>query len=135
MLARRASWRAGGVGSDMATTLPERAGLPLRKFLAADAGRGAKADRKPLAVDEPRRAMGRVVSRALELAQLTKQQASEAMGYGTDQSAISRWISSAERPQFDKLWAISPRMQRALVTAFAEASGDVRVRTVIEVPA
>ena len=91
------------------------------KVLAAQ----IEADRKPLAEDW-KRLMGQSLERALMLARLTKQDVSYRMGY-EDQSALSRWISGVERPQFDKLWAVE-ELRQPLVQCLAELAGaDVQV--------
>lgn len=106
----------------------------LRKKLADVHTVMAKADRKPLAEteDEWRRRIGRTIERAIELAGTTKQHLSDDMGY-TDQSAVSRWISAAERPLFDKLFAVDG-FYDAWVIACAEGNPRVQVETIIRVP-
>lgn len=92
---------------------------PPRKMLAAQ----GESHRKPLA-DE----IGGAIERAIVLAKLTKQDVAYRMGY-TDQSALSRWISGAETPQFAKLWAIT-ELQEPLVIALAELAAMVIETTV-----
>lgn len=94
-----------------------------RKMLAA---RG-EAVRKPLAEE-----IGGAIERALTLARITKQDACYRMGYGANQAPLSRWISGAERPQFEKLWGID-ELRGPLVTALAELAGydvvtEIRIR-------
>lgn len=109
------------------TVTAARATTP-RKMLAM----GGEGLRKPLAELDHRRAIGRAIERALEYADLTKQQASGLMGY-PDQSALSRWISGAETPQLAKLWTLGPRFRHGFVIALADNAADdgVEVRTTI----
>lgn len=87
--------------------------------------------RKPLAEDGMRRVIGGAIERALHLAGLTKQEVSYAMGYGENQSPISRWIAGTETPQFAKLFAVA-RLKPALLVALAELDQDnVEIRTQI----
>jgi hypothetical protein len=117
----------------MADSMRDRLDAVHPKMLAAELRPQAKADRKPLAEAEWRRQIGRLIERALELAHLTKQDISAAMGYEPpDQSAISRWIAGVERPQFDKLFAVD-RFYDAWVIASAEANPRVEVETVVRV--
>jgi hypothetical protein len=86
-------------------------------------------DSKPLA--DWRRHIGQTIERALEIAHLTKQDVSGAMGYA-DQSALSRWISAVERPHFDKLFSVD-RFYDAWVIACAEANPRIAVETVVRI--
>jgi hypothetical protein len=88
----------------------------------------SEALRKPLA-DDLKRAIGQAIERAIVLAGLTKQEVAFAMGY-EDQSALSRWISGAETPQFARLFIVV-KLRGPLVIALAELSGDVDVQTTI----
>lgn len=81
--------------------------------------------RKPLA-----EAIGQAVERGIVLAKLTKQDVAFRMGY-EDQSALSRWISGAETPQFARLWAIE-ELRGPLVIALAELAECV-VETIVKV--
>lgn len=90
-------------------------------------------DRKPLAEDRKRQ-IGLAIERALEDADISKQDAAYRLGYGENQSPISRWISGIENPPFAKLWTLGSRFQKALVKRMAGAvddSGAVEVRTTI----
>lgn len=94
----------------------------------------AKPDPKPLAADWDawKQKHGRAIERALELAGMTKQFASDRMGYPVgDQSAISKWIAGVERPQMEKLLAIE-ELRPWLVIAQAEVFG-LPVETTIAV--
>jgi hypothetical protein len=86
---------------------------------------------KPLAGRDWRRHIGQTIERALELAHLTKQGVSGAMGY-QDQGSLSRWISAVERPHFDKLFAVD-RFYDAWVIACAESNPRLEVDTLIRV--
>lgn len=95
-----------------------------RKAVAAT----LRPDCNSLAVDWKRR-LGMVIERALVLANLTKQEASFAMGY-PDQSAISRWIAGTEPTQWHKLMAIDV-LRPWIPVALAEQSGAEVQTTVI----
>lgn len=115
----------------MASTVTDpRLDIP-RKAVAADLRMPAKLDRKALA-DDVRREIGRAIERALQLADITKQDASDRMGYGTNQAPLSRWISGVERPQFEKLFAIR-ELRGPMVQALAELSSDIEVTTTIRI--
>lgn len=86
---------------------------------------GTDPDRKKFA--ELRPVIGRLVERALEIAGLSKQEAAFAMGYA-DSGVISRWCSGAERPLFDKLFAID-RFEDAWLVALAERNPRAQVVT------
>jgi hypothetical protein len=88
--------------------------------------------RKKLADPQIRHALGRAIERALQLADMTKSQASQEMGYGENQAPISRWISGVENPQFDKLFTIE-RLREPLVIAIAEMAGTIEVRTTLTI--
>lgn len=87
----------------------------------------AKADRKPLADLRP--AIGRLVNRALQLMNLTKQEAAYEMDYA-DAGTISRWCAGTERPAFDKLFTLDG-FARAYVLAIAEQDPHLEAYTTI----
>jgi hypothetical protein len=100
-----------------------------RKMLAGGEVSGETL-RKRLAEGDDSSQIGRVIERALTLANLTKQEVAHAMGYA-DQSALSRWIAGVETAQMAKLWRVRA-LRGALVVALAEAAqDDVEVRTVV----
>jgi hypothetical protein len=103
----------------MPTTVARAIPDPPRKMLAA---RG-EGDRKPLA-----EAIGQAIERGIVLAKLTKQDVAFRMGY-RDQSALARWISGVETPQFAKLWTIE-ELRQPLCIALAELA-QCEVETVI----
>jgi transcriptional regulator with XRE-family HTH domain len=113
----------------MATTVAKPSLNVPRKMLAL---RG-EALRKPLADDEMRRLIGGAIEWALSYAGLTKQQAADRMGYGSNQAPISRWISGLETPQLAKLWTLGDEFQNGLLIAMSRICRrrTVRVRTVI----
>jgi len=94
---------------------------PPRKMLAAN----SETLRKPLA-----EAIGSAIERAIVLARMTKQDVAFQMGY-RDQSALARWISGVETPQFAKLWQIE-ELRGPLVIALAELAECV-IETVVKV--
>jgi hypothetical protein len=102
-----------------------------RKSVAMTLG-GGETDHKPLVLEQGRREIGRAIERALQLAAMTKQDVSFAMGYGTNQAPISNWISGKETPQFAKLFSVEP-LRAPLVIALAELAHDIEVSTTIVV--
>jgi hypothetical protein len=94
--------------------------------------RAGETDHKPLAIDQWRRQIGGAIERALKLANLTKQDVSYEMGYGSNQAPISNWISGKETPQFAKLFSVKA-LRGPLVVALAELSDDVQIETTIRV--
>ena len=107
---------------------PAHADRP-RKMLAIRELRG-EADRKPLAVAEISRVIGRAIERALIAAGMEKKAAAAEMGYA-DQSALSRWIAGIETANFAKLWSLGAPFQRELVIALAAECAAIRVDTVL----
>lgn len=95
-----------------------------RKTLAM----GSEALRKKFAEsdDAMKRALGRAIERALQIAGMTKGEAAHEMGYGENQAPISRWIAGSETPQFCRLFAV-PALRAPLVLALAELSTDIEV--------
>jgi hypothetical protein len=76
--------------------------------------------------------LGPVIERAIALAGMNKDQASDAMGY-SDASTISRWISGAENPHLTRLWSVKA-LRAGLLMALAESARDqVEVETVFKV--
>lgn len=111
-----------------ATVADARLDVP-RKAVAASLRPTDEADRKPLAVVDWKRRMGLAIERALVLANMTKQEASFAMGY-PDQSAISRWIAGTEPTQWHKLMAVDS-LRPWIPVAIAEQAGAEVQTTVI----
>lgn len=114
----------------MNTTVANRLDDVHPKMLAVRP-RSSETDRKPLAEQEWRRQIGRMIERALVLSAMTAQELSYQMGYA-DQSALSRWIAAVERPQFDKLFAVD-RFYDAWVIASAEHNPRLEVETVVRI--
>lgn len=110
--------------------LPLLGSVPLRKGIADVKPKMAKVDRKRLAEDLSegfKQRIGKAIERALEIAHMTKQDASDRMGYGQNQAPLSNWIAGRERPHLDKLFAIDG-LRQPLVLALSEmAGGDVEV--------
>ena len=88
--------------------------------------------RKPLAMVEISRVIGRSIERALIAAGLEKKAAAAEMGYA-DQSALSRWIAGIETANFAKLWSLGAAFQRELVIALAAECAAIHVDTVLTV--
>ena len=85
--------------------------------------------RKELADLRP--VIGELVSRALQLAGVTKQEAAFRMRY-SDPGTVSRWCSGVERPAFDKLFTIEG-FEVAWVLAIAERNRGIVVETVVRI--
>lgn len=79
--------------------------------------------------EDCKRLIGRAIGRALLLAGMEVKAAAFAMGY-SDHSALSRWISGVETPQFARLWTVEG-LRGPLVIALAELAKDLDVQTVI----
>ena len=114
-------------------TLPQSLDSLKGKSVAASLRSGETCG-KPLDGDW-RRLVGRAIERALVLANLTKQEASHAMGYA-DQSKLSRWIAGDDTapPQFHKLLSIES-LRPWIPVALAEvcASDECDVETTVRV--
>ena len=96
---------------------------------------GSESLRKKFAVDDDtvRRAIGRAIERALQIAGMQKGEAAHEMGYGTNQAPLSRWIAGEENPQIAKLWSIE-RFRVAFVLALSEElKGAAEVITTITI--
>lgn len=109
----------------MTPMVPPASQIVHPKMLRAESESG----RKPLADLRPH--VGRLVNRALELAGISKQDASFQMHYA-DQGSVSRWCSGLERPAFDKLFTIAG-FKVAYVQALAEHDAQFDVTTVITI--
>ena len=98
-------------------------GVPL-KMLKKDGDPGLKN------FQEQRRAHGRVLERAIQIAGLTKKEATERLGI-EQQSQLTAWLTGAENPQ---TWRFQqhPTLGPALLLAQAEDETGVVVRHVIE---
>lgn len=100
-----------------------------RKSVAMQLRPGTKPDSKPLAVDWRRR-QADVFRRVLELGRMTLQELAHELGY-RDQSAVSRWASAAERPQWDRIAEID-RLNPWIAVAWGEATGaDLHVSVTV----
>ena len=124
------------MSNSVARPLPSTPRKPLAAGLRPDYG----TERKELAngpegpeLDRKRR-VGGWIERALQIAGMTKLQASQAMGYGDNQAPISRWIAGTENPQFHKLLLLGRRYEHGFVIAQAEDAGlGVEVDTVVRI--
>lgn len=74
--------------------------------------------------------IGHAIQRCFSLAGLTQKEG--AAKVGRDQAQVARWISGAERPQLDLLFAVED-LRQPLVLALAELAGNVEVQTVITI--
>lgn len=100
--------------------------------------------RAPQSGDEPRTlsrkaeddeawrvAVGQAIDAARQLARLSLKEFAGVIGRNERQ--VARWISGAERPQFDALFAVEA-LRKPLVIAFAQLAGQaVEVETVVRV--
>ena len=76
-----------------------------------------------------REEIGRAIQRCFSLAGLTQDQAAREMN--RDPGQIGRWVSGAERPLLDAMFAVK-RLRGPLIIALAElGGGHVEVRTQI----
>lgn len=113
----------------MAAILPDSRLDVIRKPVAAHLRYEAKADSKALAVDWRRR-QADVFARVLQLGRMTLQELAYELGY-RDQSAVSRWASAAERPQWDRIAEVE-RLTPWISVAWGEATGaDVQVAVIV----
>lgn len=100
------------------------------QMLRAELRREAKLDRKDLA--DRRIVVGQVITRALALLGITKQEAAYRMKY-RDQGPVSRWCTGVERPLLDKLLEIDG-FEEAYVEAWAERNPRIEVETIVRIP-
>lgn len=102
---------------------------PVAAHLRPSCDAEAKAECKPLAVDWKRR-QAEVFVRVLQLGKMTLQELAHKLGY-SDQSAVSRWASATERPQWDRIAEIK-QLQPWISVAWGEATGaDVQVAVIV----
>lgn len=88
----------------------------------------AKASLTP---SEQRQQFGRAIARCFALAGLSQKEVAGLID--RDHAQIARWVSGAERPQIDTLFAVA-QFRRPLIIALAELAGtDVDIATVITV--
>lgn len=81
---------------------------------------------------EARRAVGRLVVRALEIMGRSKQDVSFEMGYRDEGATLSRWCSAVERPHFEKLRALKG-FDEALIIAIAERNPNLEGEYLIRI--
>jgi ribosome-binding protein aMBF1 (putative translation factor) len=90
--------------------------------------RMAKADLRKAEVADLREQIGRGIERARLLSGMSLKEFADAIG--RDERQIARWITGAERPQFDAIFAVK-ELRGPLVIALAELSGTVDVQTTL----
>jgi hypothetical protein len=105
---------------------PPALSLPLDRLESVQPAM-AKADLKN--VERWRELMGAAVRRCFSLAGVSQKEAAGLLD--RDQAQVARWISGAERPQFDALFA-AESLRQPLLLALAELAG-VEVETVVRV--
>jgi len=114
----------------MASTLRRQLDAVQPQMIKAD----IEPDRKHLAAlseTDRKRLVARTVERALEIAGVSKHDASYQMGY-TDQGTVSRWCAAVERPLFDKLFIVEGFVE-AFVVAIAEQHPGISAETVVRI--
>lgn len=72
------------------------------------------------------------IGKAIERVQGTLTLKEFADAIGRDERQVARWITGAERPQFDAIFAVD-RFQGPLVSALAELARGVEVETTITI--
>lgn len=78
-----------------------------------------------------REQVGQAIQRAFALAGVTQKEAAGLLD--RDQAQVARWISGAERPQVDAIFAVD-RLRSSLVLALSELAGpDVEIETTIHI--
>ena len=113
----------------MATTLPSPRSARHLSRLETVQPQMAKAVLNEIEVWK--KALGSVVARTFELAGLTQKEGAALVD--RDVAQVARWISGAERPQFDALFAVD-RLRHHVVVALAELAGHgVEDKTTIEI--
>lgn len=76
--------------------------------------------------------LGAVIDRAIALSGLTKDQASQVMGYA-NASLVSRWIANAEPPNLSRIWA-AEELRAGFIAALAEHAGHaIEIETSIRI--
>ena len=114
----------------MASTLTDRLnGIP-RKPLAMR-GEGLH---KKVVDPESRALVARAIALALGHSGLNGKEAAFEMGYGDDQSPISRWVAGVEPPQMARFLSV-PELRYGLSVALAEMSDGAEVKTIVTFPA
>jgi hypothetical protein len=94
---------------------------------------GGEALHKKIVDGEMRALVAGVVSRAVDHSGLSKKQAALEMGYGDDQSPISRWVTGIEPPSFARMVSV-PALRYGLSVALAELNDGVEIRTIVTFP-
>lgn len=93
--------------------------------------RMAKADLRKAEAGEWKANVGRAIQRAYLLCGWTLKEFADQVK--RDERQLARWISGAERPQFDTLFAVVA-LRQALIIALAELAGaGVEVETTVRV--
>lgn len=88
----------------------------------------AKADLRKPEIGDFREQIGRGIERARLLSGLSLKEFADQIG--RDERQIARWITGAERPQFDAIFAVKA-LRGPMVVALAELSETVDVQTTI----
>jgi hypothetical protein len=94
--------------------------------------RGEGVLRKLEVGSEARQFVGRIIARAIEVAEMSHKEASIRMGLSDDGAQISRWCSGVEPPSLARIASV-PRLACGLSVALAELSDLTEVRTVISI--
>lgn len=100
-----------------------------RKPAVAGLRLDAKVDRKKVAVDW-KQLQASVFLRVLDLGRMSLKELAHELGY-PDQSAVSRWGSALDRPQWDRIASVD-QLKPWISVAWGEATGaDVHVTVTV----
>lgn len=88
---------------------------------------------KFLVLPEHRAAVARVVRRMLEISGLQHKDAAFLLGFGDDQTPISRWLAGVEPPNLARILTV-PALACALSAAIAESQAGATARYVVTIP-
>lgn len=89
-----------------------------------------KADLRKAETDDFRAGIGRAVDEARRAAGWNLDELAHALG--RDPRQVARWISGAERPQFDALLAI-PELRGSLIVALARLTSEIEITTTLAI--
>lgn len=102
----------------MPNSLPDSSAISHLSRLESCEPSMAKADLKN--IETAAQLIGKAVSRCFALAGVSQKEAAALVG--RDPAQVARWISGAERPQMDALFAVEA-LRQPLVVALAELAG------------
>jgi hypothetical protein len=117
----------------MRTSLAERLPSSPRKALgfgSESVSPKGEADHKKVVDAKKRAFVAEIVGRAFDRSGISKKKAAQEMGFGEDQSAISRWVAGLEPPTLARMLAVR-ELRRGLAIALAETDEDALIQTVV----